>query len=83
MKIETKFDIGQTLYAIVGNSNPELQIVWVEKIRAVVSNDKEECLNSYSCTNNYGYAISVFEEQLFATKEEAEAKLKDLLKGDK
>lgn len=78
MKIETKYNLRQELYAIVGNFNCEISKVKVEKIRAIISLCEDECLTCYSCTNDLGYALSVFEEQLFETREEAEKQIKEL-----
>lgn len=78
MKIETKFDIGQEVYYIVkiiNNKNKFMKKVVCNKIRMIVINQTEQVY----WVDGYPYK----ESELFATPKEAEARLKDLLKGDK
>lgn len=77
--IVPKFSLRQTCFIIWENDIISAQI---EKIIMKLSKDEEENSIFYSITNQYGYALRFPEEQLFATKEEAEAKLREL-QGDK
>jgi len=80
MKIETKFDIGKTVYGVIGNSSPEIRKVKIEKIRAIISKDEDENLTCYSCTDEAGYAVSIYETQLFSTEGEAKQDIKEQIK---
>ena len=69
MKIETKFDIGQEVYCIIGY---DLQI-HNAKIIAVFVNlfeDKELNMVKYRVVDEYGYPYVIPEEQIFKTLEE-------------
>ena len=82
MKIETKFDIGQKVYYIHSIKD---KIEW-----GVISRITTECadsliLKSLSFGTYIGYQLGTsiplfLEEQLFATREEAEKKLKEISK---
>lgn len=71
MEIKTKFNIGEIVYGVIGNYQPIINKVKIEKIRATISKEDEENLICYSCTDEAGYAVSIFETQLFKTEEEA------------
>jgi hypothetical protein len=73
--IVPKFKIGQKCYVLLGKEIDEITIVGC---RIKISKMEDENFTMYSITNSQGYACSVIEEQLFATKEEAQAKLKEL-----
>ena len=72
MKIETKFDIGQTVYVISGDKVIKKEIDTIMKYldRPV----------QYQFTD---YDFWWDEESFFATKKEAQAKLKELKGGNK
>lgn len=76
MSIKTKFDINQEVYTIID----KVEKMKIEKVFASVGKLEDENLITYSVTDSYGYALRLPEEQLFATKEEAESKLKELKK---
>ena len=81
MKIETKFNVGQTVWFTGNKYNGNENSLYEGKVESIhliydgVRFEKEVCrvYNNIWC---YGYYISVPDEYLFATKEEAEAKLK-------
>jgi hypothetical protein len=77
--IVPKFNLSQTCFIIWENDIMSAQI---EKIIIKLSKDEEENSIFYSITNQYGYALRFPEEQIFATKEEAEQKLAEI-KGEK
>lgn len=70
--IVPKYNLRQTCFIIWENDIMSAQI---EKIIMKLSKDEEENSIYYSITNQYGYALRFPEEQIFATKEEAEQKL--------
>ena len=82
MKIETKFDIGQEVWFIGNKFNGEENSLYMGKIRTIVVVyrgvifDKE----SYDITYEVdcGFFANVYGQRLYATKEEAEAKLKEM-----
>ena len=76
--IVPKFKIGQECYVLLGKVIEKIIIVGC---RIKISKMEDENFTMYSITDIQGYACSVMEEQLFATKEEAQAKLKEL-KGE-
>lgn len=76
--IVPKFSLGQTCFIIWEN---DIISARIEKIIMKLSKDEEENSIFYSITNQYGYALRFPEEQIFATKEEAEQRLKEI-KGE-
>ena len=79
MKIETKFEIGQTVYCLIGYGD---NTIHTTKIVAVFTknfaiNEDLDTIN-YRIVDEWGYSHTIPEEQVFSTKEEAEAKLKEL-----
>ena len=64
---------------MLGNTIEEVAIVGA---RLKLSKIEDENFTMYSITDSQGYACSVMEEQLFITREEAEAKLKEMVKSD-
>lgn len=77
--IEPKFRIGQECYVLLGK---EIEKITIVGCRIKISKMEDENFTMYSITDIQGYACSVMEEQVFATKEEAQAKLQEL-KGEK
>lgn len=73
MIIETKFDIGQECYALIGK---DIEKVKIEKVIATVGKLEDETLTMYSITNKYGCALRLPEEQLFKTEEQAKEMIK-------
>lgn len=73
--IVPKFRLRQTCFVIWENDIISAQ---TEKIIMKLSKDEEENSIFYSITNQYGYALRFPEEQIFATKEEAEQKLAEI-----
>lgn len=73
--IVPKFSLGQTCFIIWEN---DIISARIEKIIMKLSKDEEENSIFYSITNQYGYALRFPEEQIFATKEEAEQKLTEI-----
>lgn len=71
MKIKTKFDIGQEVYYIDKNSM-EIYQCFIEGIQIL------RIGIMYYIYDDYYLAEKVYEENLFATRKEAEAKLKEL-----
>lgn len=71
--IVPKFRLRQTCFVIWENDIMSAQI---EKIIIKLSKDEEENSIFYSITNQYGYALRFPEEQIFATKEQAEKGVK-------
>lgn len=74
--IVPKFSLGQTCFIIWEN---DIISARIEKIIMKLSKDEEENSIFYSITNQYGYALRFPEEQIFATKEEAEQSLLNAL----
>lgn len=77
--IVSKFNIGQNVWSIINDKIGEANIT---KITAVEGSFREENTINYSITDSYGYALRLPEEQLFATLEEAQAKLQELRGGE-
>lgn len=73
--IVPKYNLRQTCFIIWENDIISAQI---EKIIIKISKDDEENSVYYSITNIYGYALRFPEEQIFATREEAEQKLAEI-----
>ena len=73
--IRPKFKIGQECYALLGKAIEKVTIIGC---RIKISKMEDENFTMYSITDSQGYACSVMEEQVFATKEEAEQRLKEL-----
>lgn len=71
--IMSKFSLGQTCFIIWEN---DIISARIEKIIMKLSKDEEENSIFYSITNQYGYALRFPEEQIFATKEQAEKGVK-------
>lgn len=76
--IRPKFKIGQECYVLLGK---EIEKITIAGCRIKISKMEDENFTMYSITDSQGYACSVMEEQLFATKEEALKKLEEL-KGE-
>ena len=76
--IVAKFKIGQKCYIRI---DKEIEYAKIEKIIITIGKYDEECSVYYSITDSYGYALRLPQEQLFTTKEEAQAKLEEL-KGE-
>ena len=76
MKIETKFDIGQEVY-VIDNHKRRINIIPCKVISIQTnSSDSHTAVNYYCIT---GCLLFWSEEnKTFATKEEAEAKLKEM-----
>lgn len=72
MKIETKFDIGQKIYTIEHREVKE----W--NIRYIQCNASREHIHTFYEIENNGLIYVIWEEELFATREEAEQKLKEI-----
>ena len=72
MKLETKFDIGQEVYRISDYLDDIISFE-IKQIRISNIRIPEYYVNRDS---KWGY----YESELFATKEEAEAKLKEIMK---
>ena len=70
MKIETKFDVGQNVYTIING----VEQVQIKKIKICV---KKETVIIYIVEAGK-WMLSLGENQVFATKEEAEERLKKL-----
>ncbi len=73
--IVPKFKVGQECYVLLGK---EIEKITIAGCRIKISKMEDENFTMYSITDIQGYACSVMEEQLFATKQEAEAKLKEM-----
>lgn len=73
MTIETKFDIGQECYALIGK---DIEKVKIEKVIATISKLQDETFTFYSITDSYGYALRLPEEQIFETDELAKEMMK-------
>lgn len=73
--IVPKFKIGQECYALLGK---DIEIVKIHKIIADIAKLEDETFTRYSITDSNGYACRMVEEQIFATEEEAKAKLKEI-----
>lgn len=76
MKIETKFDIGQEVYFVVDN----VEKGKINSIYPYIKEIKDECFTNYGITDENGYVLRLPEEQIFATREEAEEYLKESMK---
>ena len=76
--IELKFKIGQECYVLLGK---EIEKITIVGCRIKISKMEDENFTMYSITDSQGYACSVMEEQLFATKEEALKKLEEMGNG--
>lgn len=82
MEIKTKFDIGQKVWFIGNKFNGEENSLYMGKISTIVIVyrgvifDKESHDISYEV--DCGFFANMYEERLYATKEEAEAKLKEI-----
>ena len=74
MKIETKFDINQEIYFVIDN----VEKGKINGIYPCIKEIEDECFTNYGITDKYGYALRLPEDQIFATREEAEAKLKEI-----
>lgn len=77
--IVPKFGLGQPCFIIWIDG---VMLVHIEKIIMELSKDEEETSVDYLITNHYGYALTFPEEEIFATKEEAEQELAKI-KGEK
>lgn len=73
--IVPKFKIGQECYVLLGK---EIEKITIAGCRIKISKMEDENFTMYSITDSQCYACSVLEEQLFFTKEEVQAKLKEL-----
>ena len=74
-----KFSLGQSCFIIWIDG---VMLVHIEKIIMELSKDEEETSVDYLIKNHYGYALTFPEEEIFATKEEAEQELAKI-KGEK
>lgn len=72
MVIETKFNIGQECYAVLGKDIEKVKII---KIRVVVSNFEDENFTLYSIADKNGYSCTLPEEQICETEEQAKEKV--------
>ena len=70
-----KFSLGQPCFIIWIDG---VMLVHIEKIIMELSKDEEETSVDYLIKNHYGYALTFPEEEIFATKEEAEQKLTEI-----
>lgn len=77
MKIETKFDINQEIYFIV-RGEQEAKGGKIHSIHPDIKEVADFTFTRYGITDENGYALRLPEEQIFATKEEAEAKLEEI-----
>ena len=77
MRIETKFGINENIWFILRGENKARE-GFINSIFAIIKENQEECFTRYGLTDMYDYALRLPEEQIFATKEEAEAKLKEI-----
>ena len=68
MKCETKFDIGQECYAVIGK---DIEQVKIEKVVVTLGKSEDDSFTLYSITDSLGYACRLPEEQIFKTKEQA------------
>ena len=73
--IVPKFGLGQPCFIIWIDG---VMLFHIEKIIMELSKDEEETSVDYLITNHYGYALTFPEEEIFATKEEAEQKLAEI-----
>ena len=78
MKIETKFDIGQDVYTIRHNNS--IYHTKIDIISLIEINGEVCVFYYYDQPGSYAHCEEI-EKNLFATREEAEAKLKEL-KGE-
>lgn len=81
-KIETKFEIGQEVYCYIGYTNNKIHEAEIVAIFANRFEDKEVNTNNYRIVDKYDYVYTIPEDQIFATPEEAEAKLKEMQDED-
>ncbi len=73
MEIETKYDIGQTIYAIKKGSKE----IKVDKITEITVWD--DGLVIYTCQRNYCNSYDEEKYFIFDNKEEAEKKVKEII----
>lgn len=72
--IMPKFKIGQEVFIVIN----KIEKAKVEKVICTIAKMDDENSTWYSLTDIYGYALRLPEEQIFATREEAEQRLKEL-----
>ena len=80
MKIETKFDIGQEVWFIGNKFNGEENSLYSGEINTITIIYRGKIFDKINCEKLYevdsGFYAIVPEEKLYATKEDAEKKLK-------
>lgn len=79
MEIKTKFDIGQEVFCLIGYQDNKIHKTKIEAVFTNFFKDEEYNFISYRIVDEYDYVHKIPEEQIFATKEEAEQKLADLV----
>lgn len=72
--IVPKFKVGKEIYFIID----KVEKGKIEKVFTTVSKNEDENSVFYSITDTYGYALRLPEEQVFATEQEAQEKIKGM-----